>query len=287
MSTVLRGLQILLVLLMVGAAGGLLWAGMHYLHWGSALAPATADYAGEATTDCPATPRPAPGGRLGAIRYRVRAPVNYRAAQAHPLVVVYASAGLGPGLVERYTGLTRALTARGYLVAYVGSIRLSEAAVTALAQIPTAIAAQWCVDRQRIVLTGHSDGGTVAQIIAASAGNAATPAAIAASAAGVRADDLAAYACPTPRDVAILHGRNDEHFPGYGRQALGWWQDCLDCDPTGQPAAAGCTRFGNCQGDALLWWCPHEGGHLTWKGNASRLLAFLEARQPPPLEAPQ
>lgn len=280
MRTMLRGLQILLVLLMVGAAGALLWAGTHYLHWGAALEPAAADYAGASATDCAATQHPAPEGRLGAIRYRVRAPANYRAAHAYPLVVVYAPAGLGPGLVERYTGLTRALTARGYLVAYVGSIRLSEAAVAALAEVPAAIAAQWCVDREQIVLTGHSDGGTVAQIIAASAGSAEAPAAIASSAAGVRADDLAAYACPAPRDVAILHGRNDNHFPGYGRQMLGWWQDCLECAPTEQPAAAGCSRFGGCRDDAVLWWCPHDGNHLTWKGNASRLLAFLEARQP-------
>lgn len=278
MGTVLRGLQMLLVLLMVGTAAGLLWASSHYLHWGPALEPAAANYAGASAADCPARAQPSSQGRLGAIRYRVRAPANYLATHAHPLVVVYAPAGLGPGLVERYTGLTRALTLRGYLVAYVGSIRLSAASVTALAQVPVEIAARWCVDRQRIVLTGHSDGGTVSQIIAASADAAGMPAAIAASAAGVRADDLAAYACPTPRDVAILHGRNDDHFPGYGAQALGWWHDCLACDPAGLPVAAGCTRFTGCRGDALLWWCPHEGGHLTWRGNRARLLGFLDAR---------
>lgn len=52
------------------------------------------------------------------IRYMVRTPSNYDATFAHPLLMVYAPAGLSRWGTERFMGLTTAATGAGFVVVY-------------------------------------------------------------------------------------------------------------------------------------------------------------------------
>lgn len=252
--------------------GGLFaaWAGTR-LHWGEALRPAAFAYPASGEKKCAALPPPA-NAELPSVL--VRAPSNYDPAHAHPLLIVFSPAGLGPGLTERHTGLTHAATARGVIVAYVGSRRLEPTLPARLATLPARLAQDWCIDAARISFAGHSDGGTLAQITALQPASAALrPRAVFASAAGVVESDFAALSCPEHAEVLLMHGRADDHFPGYGESAAAGWARCLGCASAPSTDADGCLAYRGCRGTLRL--CLHDGVHLDWPDRANPLLLNL------------
>jgi polyhydroxybutyrate depolymerase len=238
-------------------------AAWHTLYWGAELEPADFTYpgtpskvscakAGSATADLP--------------RLRIRAPRNYRADHAHGLLVVFSPAGFGPALTERFMGLTRRATAQGVIVAYVGSRPLSVELASRFVHVPQAVARNWCIDASRIAFTGHSDGGTLAQVVAlqATPQGALQPRAVVSSGAGLLESDFGTLECPAVRDldVLILHGRNDRQFPEYGASATRAWARCLGCAPDPVTDAADCEHHAGCRG--ALTFCQHDGRHWNW-----------------------
>lgn len=244
------------------------------------IEPAVTRYPDDAARVCRALPGTA--GRhddestSGGIRYRVRTPANYDAAIAHPLLIIYPGAGQRSGASERHTGLTPAATAAGFIVAYADHRRLSLPVLDDLATIPGAIAARWCVDPQRVYVTGHSDGGTAAAAMAFRADDGFEPSGIAPSAAGLRAEDLASYACPQPLPVLILHSANDKLFPGFGREAAAWWAACNGCDVTTSAANKTCIDFAQCPVTAPVRYCEGDGSHRQWPARNAMLLRFFD-----------
>ncbi len=241
-----------------------------------------ADYRGAVTaTACATHARIGQGGvhddekTGGGIRYSVRTPSNYDPSVGHPLLVVYAGAGHTRAASERFTGFTRAATAAGFIVAYADHRRLSTAVLNDLATIPAALAKKWCIDVDRIFLTGHSDGGTAAAAMAFRADDGLEPAGIAASAAGVTGADLAGYQCPHNLKVMILHSRDDELFPGVGADAALWWARCKQCDIAGAQDIDGCVLYGRCVGDASVRYCEGRGGHRKWPAINDAILDFF------------
>lgn len=245
------------------------------LHWGSELEPAPFGYPRAPAVPC-ATADDSPAPDLPP--YRVRTPNNYRATYAHPVLIVLSPAGFGPGLTERHTGLTRDATARGLLVVYIGARHLSRSLPATLSQLPAQLARDWCIDAQRITYAGHSDGGTLAQVIALQAPQLA-PRAVFASAAGLRESDFAALRCPRSAEVLLMHGRADTHFPQYGDSAARGWARCLGCTAPPNLDGAGCQTWSGCSGGSLRL-CLHEGGHLDWPAAAHSLLLDLAAPGP-------
>lgn len=238
-------------------------AAWHTLYWGADLEPV--DYA------YPLIAPKAACAKADAVdvelpRLRIRAPRNYRADHAHGLLVVFGPAGFGPALTERFMGLTRRATANGAIVAYVGSRPLSVDLAARLTRVPQAIARDWCIDATRIAFVGHSDGGTLAQVVALqpSAAGALRPRAIVSSGAGLLESDFGTLDCPATRDldVLILHGRNDRHFPDYGASATRAWARCLGCAPDPITDAFDCQHHALCRGH--LTFCQHDGRHWTW-----------------------
>jgi polyhydroxybutyrate depolymerase len=206
----------------------------------------------------------------------VRVPTNYRATAAHPLIVVYAPRGGNRFLLERFVGLTREATAAGFVIAYADARDLSLEVVRDLATIPSLVAGRWCIDPDRVSLTGHSDGGTVASAIAFRPETRGLAAAIAPSAAGVRATDLLAETCPPPLSVLVLHGREDSLFPGYGTEAARWWATCNGCDvDAARRRDDGCVDHPACDGGVETVLCEHEGGHLDWPARSPTMLEFF------------
>ncbi|MCH9699004.1 MAG: poly(3-hydroxybutyrate) depolymerase [Gammaproteobacteria bacterium] len=212
------------------------------------------------------------------IRFNVRTPANYNSQFAHPLLVVYAPAGRSRRATERFTGLTQLATETGFIVAYVDSRQLSIAVIEELGSIPDLIASQWCVDKQRIFLTGHSDGGTVAHALAFLDSTRQIPAAIAPSAAGINGEEIAEQQCPEPLPVMVIHNSDDRYFPGFGAQTVTWWAGCNQCSKTPvKLPKAGCIVYPDCANDVQTMYCEQPGTHSSWPQLNKVMLDFFLA----------
>lgn len=288
-SRALRAYWIVMGLLVVAAA--VTFASL--LHWGQAIEAADANYDGagvEADSVCPSGARPGEAGRYAlksrdGVPYTVVTPANYRPQHAHPLLMVYAPAGFGAGLSERFAGLTHEATGAGYVLAFVSSgPPLTPETVKRLAAIPAEAAARWCIAPGRIYATGHSDGGTVSLALAALDGHRGTVDAIAVSGAGWQATDFIGMKCPSPLPVMILHGADDAHFPGFGRDAARWWSSCNACSGERTADSEGCRSYTGCAAETV--YCETPRSHWRWAGEPHQVLEFL-GRQSAKAQAPQ
>lgn len=208
-------------------------------------------------------------------RAHVRTPANFEARRHHPLLVVYAAAAQHAGASERFWRLTRAATARGYIVAYAGSKPLTLTSIKTLASLPAAIARQWCIDPDRTVVLGHSDGGTVAVAASFIDGVATRPAAVIASAAGFTGQDLRVQACPARTPYFVVQKRDDRLFPGYVRELGEWLAACNNCSGDMPASAAGCVPVSGCPDDGEVNFCEIAGGHRTWPDLNDEMLDWL------------
>jgi polyhydroxybutyrate depolymerase len=214
------------------------------------------------------------------IRYMVKTPVNYNPSIAHPLLMVYAPGGRNRYESEEYMHLTPEATAAGFMVAYADHRTMTPKTIEELAEIPGLIEQKWCIDRKRIFLTGHSDGGTVATGIAFLNGTKHIPAGIAPSAAGIRGEDLKAYQCPNPLPVMLMHSSQDTLFPGYGKEAIQWWAVCNGCDATPPVKDAnGCVTYRGCKNNVTTRYCEGTGPHTTWPGGNKAIIDFFKSGQ--------
>ena len=212
------------------------------------------------------------------IRYMVNTPINYDATIAHPLLMVYAPAGTNRYESERFMSLTQEGTAAGFVVAYADNRRLSPEALEALAEIPGLIEKKWCIDKNRVFLTGHSDGGTIAMGIGFLKGTRHIPAAIAPSAMGIRGEDLKEQSCPNPLPVMIMHSSRDSLFPGYGKEAIQWWATCNGCE-TASPVkdSDGCITYRSCKNNVTTSYCEGTGTHREWPGKNKAIIEFFRS----------
>ncbi|MCI0653491.1 MAG: poly(3-hydroxybutyrate) depolymerase [Methylococcaceae bacterium] len=210
------------------------------------------------------------------IKFNVRTPSNYDSSVPHPLIVVYAPAGRSRFSNERMTGLTFAATRAGYIIAYPDHQRISAKALIELAGIPGQISGKWCIDENRIYMTGHSDGGTVTMGLGFLEDTRHIPDAIAPSGSGIRGSDLAAYPCPEPISVLIMHSKNDRLFPGFGQEAAEWWANCNRCAKLREPVnVQGCFEYPNCGSNVKTWYCEGEAPHEEWSALNSTILDFF------------
>lgn len=215
------------------------------------------------------------------VLVNLRMPAAYDPTVAVPLVVVYAPAGADAGLTEQFTGLTEPTLAQGWAIAYVDHITPMSVQVVADASvIPGLIAAQWCIDPDRIYLTGHSDGGTIAEVSINVAVDPPLPRAAAPSAAGITGSTLAQVGCPDHAvSMMIMHSTGDALFPvaeGFGADAAQFWADCNGC--AGDPVDDGtCATWSMCDDGTSVAYCEGAGVHGQWPGLDDEILAFFAA----------
>ena len=243
-----------------------------------------------------ATPACAPDAKAGTagktdelltergIRYFVRTPLNYDNRIAHPLMMVFSPgdrSGLG---TEWFTGLTTEGTRQGFVVVYADNRPrrlpalnrpLAKEWILELGTIPALVATQWCIDLDRVFLTGHSNGGTISTALALLEESSLRPAAIAPSAAGFRGEDLTPFACPAPLPVLVMHSRNDKVFPGYGAETVQWWKQCNQCSDKVQALGGGCNSFPECKNNASTVYCEGERRHTVWPERNNRIISFF------------
>ena len=212
------------------------------------------------------------------IRYMVKTPANYNSSIAHPVLMVYAPARANRYESEDFMDLTLEATAAGFLVAYADHRKMSPETIEELAEIPGLIEKKWCIDKKRIFLTGHSDGGTVAMGIAVINGTKHIPAAIAPSAAGIRGEDLKEYHCPNPLPVMVMHSSHDSLFPGYGNETIQWWAACNSCETASSVKDAdGCVTYKGCKNNVTTRYCEGTGRHPEWPGKNKAIIDFFRA----------
>ncbi|MBE9539298.1 MAG: hypothetical protein IMF06_09470 [Proteobacteria bacterium] len=211
------------------------------------------------------------------LGYSLRTPRNYDAGKGHPLIVVFAPAGRNGLATERFVRLTRQATAEGFLIAYLDSEKLSPELIVQMAEIPAEIARHWCVDTERVYLTGHSDGGTISTAMAFLPESQGTAAAIAPSAAGMNKQVFAETDCPSaPLPTMVIHNKEDHLFPGWGEQAAQWWAACNQCElESAIQNSYGCTEYDNCSKGVRTMYCEQPGGHSRWPALNAEILDFF------------
>ncbi|QPD04668.1 MAG: hypothetical protein Nkreftii_002442 [Candidatus Nitrospira kreftii] len=231
---------------------------------------------------CPAGSRAGAAGAIDGkvsadgIRYMVRTPSNYDPTFAHPLLMVYAPAGLSRWESERLTSITTSATGAGFVVVYTDHKSLNISTIEQLGTIPDLVAKEWCIDEHRVSVTGHSDGGTASLMLAVIEKTKTVPATIAPSAAGVTGKDLEAYQCPAPIPVMIMHSKNDKLFPGWGAKTSAWWAGCNQCDVTKtKPLEGGCRAYQGCASGGATLYCEGTGSHRDWPNLNRVMLDFF------------
>ena len=236
----------------------------------------------QATVRCEAGVRLGPAGATDrevsadGIRYNVRAPSNYDATVAHALLMVYTPAGQSRWQSEQLTGLTPPATGAGFIVVYADHRPLGIPAIEQLSTIPGLVAKKWCVDENKVYLTGHSDGGTVSVALAVLDETKKLPAGIAPSAAGFAGKDLEAFRCRPPIQVMIMHSVNDSLFPGLGAQTGAWWAACNKCDVEAKKKIDdGCIAYQKCAPGGATLYCEGTGSHREWPQRNRVMLDFF------------
>lgn len=210
------------------------------------------------------------------LRYHVRTPSNYDATFAHPVLLVYAAAGQSGLVSERMTGLTTQATGAGFVVVYADHRPIGLPTIEQLATIPEAVARKWCIDKKRVSVTGHSDGGTVAMALAVLEQTKQVPMAIAPSAAGWTGKDLEAYQCRAPLPVMVMHNKQDSLFPGWGSQTVAWWAACNRCDSAEKKSVeGGCLAYQGCASGGATLFCEGTGGHRDWPNFNRTMIEFF------------
>jgi polyhydroxybutyrate depolymerase len=206
----------------------------------------------------------------------VRTPSDYEPTRAYPLLVVYPPAGFSRHASERYYGLTTEATRRGMIVAYSDHVGLSRKATSVQANVASAVAASFCIERGAITFLGHSDGGSMAEGIPATVPASIRPHAIVASAAGIQNGDLVPNGCPMSTNVLIIHNRLDRLFPDFGRGAAAYWAACAGCQPQdlSSPVPA-CRTFAACSSGMKVSYCDTEASHSQWPPMNERIFEFI------------
>ena len=234
---------------------------------GSQIDPSCASSRDDKLLDVAASPE-----QLG---YALRAPQNFKLSVRHPLLVVFPAAGQNSLQSERFTRFTEPATARGLVVLYPAHRRLSLRQIDRLQALVEDVASQWCIDHERIFFTGHSDGGTVTHVLAQRNELTFKPAKIAPSAAGIREPDLNELGCNAQLSVMLMHGENDELFPGYGESALNWWRTCNDCKAQPVVRQNGCEVNASCARGSTVIYCESSGGHSRWPRSRRQIIDFF------------
>lgn len=246
---------------------------------------------GGPSATCEPGARPGPSGVTdaypvsGDLTINVRTPPDYDPTIGRPLIVAFSPYGSVPmitaELFENATGLTPLALQAGYVIAYVEYLGTAEPSGSAkLSLVVQEIADDWCIDPDRVFLTGHSDGGGWGQVLLADDDLYVQPHAGAFSASNASGQTMLRWGCPPePRAAMLIHSVDDEDTPiseGYGFEASLFWATCNQC--TDGPFQEGsCMTFTGCAEETL--YCETTGPHHEWTGMSTEIIDFFDRNQ--------
>jgi len=211
----------------------------------------------------------------------VRTPAGYNPLVASPLLVMYSGATFDAAMTESDTGLTGPATEGGYVVAYIDHlVPDADANIQEAADAVASIEGAWCVDPERVYLSGHSDGGSMTHLVVLRGW--VDAAAIAPSASGLRADSLREVSCVSRAlPVLELHSKDDEMFPvteGYGGDVAKWFATCSQCGAPSAADAEGCVVYSECSAGGDVEYCEGTGEHGSWPPQRNQQILDFFAR---------
>jgi len=213
---------------------------------------------------------------VSGLRFSVIAPGNYQGTQRYGLLMMYPPAGFSNESAERYYQLTAQANTQGYVVVYSAAIPLSGRALRMQHEVVPQVMATWCIDPQRVVFAGHSDGGSVTTgLTVREPVPSLQPASVVISAAGITAEDLQQEHCPAPLNVTVLHNPDDELFPGYGQGTVKWWGQCMQCTEEVKTEISGC-EVRQCKAGKLLRYCLTRQPHVKWPQETAHMFEWLD-----------
>ena len=246
-----------------------------------------------AAQDCAAGSRTGPKNSVderktaGGVGYNVHTGHGYgksEGTEAFPLIVMYAGLGDDQDDDEKKVDLGELAWKRGYILVYTGHFAVYDqpgeekkmtASVADAASVVTDVAADWCVDLERVFLLGNSDGATIASEIVLGEHLAPAPRALVVNAVGTSESYLEekySNRCPPSIPFMSMHGSLDEVFPikdGYGRDVTDFWADCNGCEPyttdpvTNFPQEDNCVHY-VCPFGAPVIYCQSYVDHGDW-----------------------
>lgn len=213
---------------------------------------------------------------VSGLRFSVIAPGNYQGTQRYGLLMMYPPAGFSNESAERYYQLTAQANTQGYVVVYSAAIPLSGRALRMQHEVVPQVMATWCIDPQRVVFAGHSDGGSVTTgLTVREPVPSLQPASVVISAAGITAEDLQQEHCPAPLNVTVLHNPDDKLFPGYGQGTVKWWGQCMQCTEEVKTEISGC-EVRQCKEGKLLRYCLTRQPHVKWPQETAHMFEWLD-----------
>jgi len=219
------------------------------------------------------------GGRTR--EFRLFVPESVDATVAAPLVLNFHGLGSNASAQEAYADMVRKATTEGFLAAAGQGVGNSWNAgevccppanaqgvddVQFVRDMVARIAAEYCVDPERIYATGMSNGGFLSNRLACEASDLIAAIAPVASVLGL-------VGCAPERPVPILmfNGTDDALVPYAGaRNAFARWQDLNGC--AGEPTVSfesgdvRCESAPACDAGAATTLCTVVGGGHTWPG---------------------
>jgi poly(3-hydroxybutyrate) depolymerase len=137
------------------------------------------------------------------------------------------------------------------------------------------IGGRMCIDMQRVLVQGTSMGGMMTNFLACSRGDLVRGAGPTASMFTLSPD-----ACKGPIPQFVIHGMNDNVVSfSAGVQVRDRWLAINGCSDVSTPVdPAPCVAYTECESDAPVIWCAHDGGHDTPNvaGLDEGLHAFLQ-----------
>lgn len=209
------------------------------------------------------------------LRYSVIAPSNYEPTHRYGLLMMFPPAGFSNETSERYYKLTEQAHRQGYVVVFSSAVPLSSRALRMQTEVVPAVTATWCIDEQRVVLAGHSDGGSVTTGLTVRSSVLPTPRNIVVSAAGITAEDLQQEPCPRPLNVTVLHSPKDDLFPGYGAGTVKWWAQCMQCTEEVHTEVSGC-QVQRCGQGNVLRYCVTTEPHVKWPAVTEHFFEWID-----------
>jgi len=116
-------------------------------------------------------------------------------------------------------------------------------------------ATNYCIDRSRIHVVGHSWGAGMANLVACARKGLRTLVSVGGGG--------PTFPCQSAVAAVIVHGAGDQDEPlSSGQIAVEAWSFYNQCGTNHTPAPVdGCVQFADCQQEAPLLWCEHSGGH--------------------------
>lgn len=121
-----------------------------------------------------------------------------------------------------------------------------------------AIGSQMCVDMNRVFVQGTSMGGIMANALGCARADLVDGVGAIASSFPLSSDQ-----CTGPTPAWVMHGRNDGTVGfGSGEQVRDIWLSINGCGAASTPiSGTPCVTYDECDGNAPVVWCPHDGGH--------------------------